>query len=245
MESISVVVPIFNEEDAIFSLHEAFTYYFENSKYKVVVLLVNDGSTDNSLEKIKGLCAKDEHFRFISFDRNYGLSAAIKAGFGHSKTDLVGYIDADLQTNPTDFLKFEPFLDSFDLVMGSRTERKDKFVKRISSRFANSFRDSLLHDGVQDSGCPLKIIRREMAVKLPFFKGSHRFIPALVLMKGGTIKEIPVSHFQRLTGVSKFNVWNRLIGPLVDTIAVRWMIKREIKFKILSESSVTKSPVTQ
>lgn len=245
MSTISIVIPIFNEEAAIGSLEEAFFSFFEKSRLEVTVLLVNDGSTDNSLERIKELCSKDVHFRFISFDRNYGLSAAIKAGFDHSKTDLVGYIDADLQTDPTDFLKFEPFLDSFDLVMGSRTERKDKFIKRLSSQFANWFRDSLLHDGVQDSGCPLKIIRREMAVKLPFFKGSHRFIPALVLMKGGTIKEIPVSHFQRLTGVSKFNVWNRLIGPLVDTIAVRWMIKREIKFKILSESSVTKSPVTQ
>ncbi len=237
MESISVVVPIFNEEDAIFSLHDAFTPYFENSKYEVIVLLVNDGSTDSSLERIKELCAKDDHFRFISFDQNYGLSAAIKAGFDHSKTDWVGYIDADLQTDPSDFLKFEPFLDSFDLVMGSRTERKDNLVKRLSSRFANWFRDSLLHDGVQDSGCPLKIIRREMAAKLPFFKGSHRFIPALVLMKVGTIKEIPVSHFSRTTGVSKFNVWNRLIGPFVDTIAVRWMMKREIQYQISMRSN--------
>ena len=241
MQTISLVVPIFNEEAAIFSLRDAFIPYFENSKYEVVVLLVNDGSTDESLEKIKELCAKDEHFRFISFDRNYGLSAAIRAGFDHSKTDLVGYIDADLQTAPTDFLKFEPFLDSFDLVMGSRTQRKDKFVKRLSSRFANWFRDSLLHDGVQDSGCPLKIIRREMAVSLPFFKGSHRFIPALVLMKGGSIKEIPVSHFPRITGKSKFNVWNRLLGPLVDTLAVRWMMKRTIQYQISNRSEVSNS----
>ena len=240
MQTISLVVPIFNEEAAIFSLRDAFIPYFENSKYEVVVLLVNDGSTDESLEKIKELCAKDEHFRFISFDRNYGLSAAIRAGFDHSKTDLVGYIDADLQTAPTDFLKFEPFLDSFDLVMGSRTQRKDKFVKRLSSRFANWFRDSLLHDGVQDSGCPLKIIRREMAV-IPFFKGSHRFIPALVLMKGGSIKEIPVSHFPRITGKSKFNVWNRLLGPLVDTLAVRWMMKRTIQYQISNRSEVSNS----
>ena len=240
MQTISLVVPIFNEEAAIFSLRDAFIPYFENSKYEVVVLLVNDGSTDESLEKIKELCAKDEHFRFISFDRNYGLSAAIRAGFDHSKTDLVGYIDADLQTAPTDFLKFEPFLDSFDLVMGSRTQRKDKFVKRLFSRFANWFRDSLLHDGVQDSGCPLKIIRREMAV-IPFFKGSHRFIPALVLMKGGSIKEIPVSHFPRITGKSKFNVWNRLLGPLVDTLAVRWMMKRTIQYQISNRSEVSNS----
>lgn len=245
MESISVVVPIFNEEDAIFSLHDAFTSYFENSKFEVVVLLVNDGSSDNSLERIKELCEKDRHFQFISFDRNYGLSAAIKAGFDYSKTDWVGYIDADLQTDPTDFLKLESFLDSFDLVTGSRAERKDKFIKRLSSQFANWFRDSLLHDGVRDSGCPLKILRKEIAVKLPFFKGSHRFLPALVLMKGGTIKEIPVSHFPRLTGMSKFNVWNRLIGPFADTIAVRWMMKREIQYQISMRSNPSETTDNQ
>lgn len=245
MPAISIVIPIFNEEEAISALEEAFNPFFEKSSLDVIVLLVNDGSTDGSLEKIKALCLKNAHFQFISFDRNYGLSAAIKAGFDHSKTDWVGYIDADLQTDPGDFLKLEPFLDSYDLVMGSRTERKDKFIKRLSSRFANWFRDSLLHDGVQDSGCPLKIIRREMAVKLPFFKGSHRFIPALVLMKGGKFKEIPVSHFSRTTGVSKFNVWNRLIGPLVDTIAVRWMMKREIQYTISIQSSLSETPGNQ
>ncbi len=240
MSTISIVIPIFNEEAAIGFLEKAFYPFFEGSRLEVTVLLVNDGSTDNSLERIQKLCAKDRRFQFISFDRNYGLSAAIRAGFEYSKTEWVGYIDADLQTDPTDFVKFEPFLDSFDLVMGSRTERKDKFVKRLSSRFANWFRDSLLHDGVQDSGCPLKIIQREMAVSLPFFKGSHRFIPALVLMKDGKIKEIPVSHFPRMTGKSKFNVWNRLLGPLVDTIAVRWMMKRTIRYQISKRSEASK-----
>lgn len=233
MPKICIVVPIYNEEDAILRLPEAFFPFFESSPFKVQVLLVNDGSTDKSLERIQELCNSEIRFRFISFEKNHGLSSAIKAGFDEAKTEWVGYIDADLQTTPMDFLKFLPYLKTFDLVMGNRTgSRKDTFVKRFSSKFANWFRDSLLHDGVKDSGCPLKIIRREIAVSLPFFKGMHRFIPALVQMRGGTVLEIPVKHFDRITGKSKFHLWNRLMSPLIDTLAVRWMIKRSINYKI-------------
>ncbi len=239
MPEICIIVPVFNEEDAILGLPEAFSPFFDSSPFKIQVLLVNDGSTDKSLDRIREVCSKEVRFQFISFDRNYGLSSAIKAGFDQARTEWVGYIDADLQTSPMDFLKFDPYLESFDLVMGNRTgSRKDTFVKRFSSKFANWFRDSLLHDEVQDSGCPLKILRREMAVSLPFFKGMHRFIPALVLMRGGKVMEIPVEHFDRTTGKSKFNLWNRLLSPLVDTLAVRWMIKRNINYKIASSDLV-------
>lgn len=235
MPKICIVVPIYNEEDAILRLPDAFFPFFESCPFKVQVLLVNDGSTDKSLERIKEVCNSEERFRFISFDKNLGLSSAIKAGFDEARTEWVGYIDADLQTTPMDFLKFFPYLKTFDLVMGNRKgSRKDTKVKRISSNFANWFRDSLLHDGVQDSGCPLKILRRDMAVSLPFFKGMHRFIPALVQMRGGTVMEIPVKHFDRITGKSKFHLWNRLMSPLIDTLAVRWMIKRNIVYKITS-----------
>lgn len=235
MPKICIVVPIFNEEDAILRLPEAFSPFFESCPFKVQILLVNDGSTDKSLERIKEVCHTEVRFRFISFDKNLGLSSAIKAGFDEAKTEWVGYIDADLQTTPMDFLKFFPYLNSFDLVLGNRKgSRKDTKIKRLSSKFANWFRDSLLHDGVQDSGCPLKILRREMAVSLPFFKGMHRFIPALVQMRGGTVLEMPVKHFDRITGKSKFHLWNRLMSPLIDTLVVRWMIKRNIVYKITS-----------
>lgn len=243
MPAICIIVPIFNEEDAIPCLPEAFYPLFESSPFKIQVLLVNDGSTDASLDRIREVCASEARFRFISFDRNYGLSCAIKAGFDQARTEWVGYIDADLQTTPMDFLKFIPFLKTFDLVMGTRAgSRKDTVIKRFSSKFANWFRDSLLHDGVQDSGCPLKILRREMAVSLPFFKGMHRFIPALVQMRGGKVMEIPVKHFDRITGKSKFHLWNRLVSPLVDTLAVRWMIKRNINYKISSSDLAKLKP---
>jgi len=232
MASISIIVPVYNEVDGISAILAAFLPYLEKTQLDAQVLFVNDGSTDGSLQEIEKVCREKSNCHFISFEKNAGLSAAIKAGFDFSKTDWVGYIDADLQTSPLDFLSYEPFMDEFDLITGKRVNRKDSFVKNMSSSFANWFRDSLLHDGVSDSGCPLKIIKTDLAVSLPFFKGMHRFIPALTLMQGGKLKEIPVSHFPRKTGKSKFNLWNRLLSPFVDTLAVRWMMKRKITYKI-------------
>lgn len=240
MESLCIIVPIFNEEEAIPEFPEAFSSYFESSALNPSVLLVNDGSKDSSLQRIKELCASDDRFQYISLEKNSGLSAAIKAGFDAATSTYVGYIDADLQTVPNDFLKLEPFLNEFDLVLGDRSaSRKDSFVKNLSSRIANNFRDFMLNDGVNDSGCPLKILKRDLAVSLPFFKGMHRFIPALVLIYGGKVKQVPVSHFPRMTGESKFNLWNRLLSPLQDTFAVWWMSKRKISYKV-AESNLSK-----
>lgn len=232
MGSISIVIPVYNEEEGIAAISKAFENYLNQTKLEAQVIFVNDGSKDSSLVEIKKVCENNPNFHFISFEKNAGLSAAIKAGIHHSTTDWVGYIDADLQTDPSDFLLFEPFLEDFDLVTGKRVNRKDSFTKNLSSAFANWFRDSLLHDGVSDSGCPLKIIKKDLADSLPFFKGMHRFIPALVLMSGGNLKEIPVSHFPRKTGKSKFHLWNRLFSPFMDTLVVRWMMKRKISYHI-------------
>lgn len=229
---ITVVIPIYNEEDGIKSILPAFTAYFERSKFDVQLLLVNDGSTDDSLVAIKELASQSDKVHYISFKKNAGLSAAIRAGIVSANTEWVGYIDADLQTDPIDFLKLEAFLGEFDLVTGWREGRKDSVVKNMSSSFANWFRDSLLHDGVQDSGCPLKIMRRSVALEMPFFKGMHRFFPALVQLQNKKVKEVPVTHFPRVTGQSKFNVWNRLLSPFMDTMAVRWLKKRQTPFEI-------------
>lgn len=235
--SITVVIPIFNEEGGIERIIPAFENYITNSSMEVSILLVNDGSTDSSLDHIKNVCKRYEYVNFISFEKNMGLSAAIRAGFQVATTEWVGYIDADLQTDPSDFLKLEAQIPEFHLVTGRREGRKDSFVKKTSSSVANWFRNAMLHDQVLDSGCPLKIIRRKVALRMPFFKGNHRFFPALALLQEKKIKEIPIQHYPRLTGKSKFNVWNRLFSPLQDTIAIRWMMLRKTSFTI-SESSI-------
>jgi glycosyltransferase involved in cell wall biosynthesis len=236
---ITVVIPIYNEEDGIRSIFPAFQEYFERSNFEVQLLLVNDGSTDNSLSAIKELAAQSDKVHYLSFRKNAGLSAAIRAGIVAADTEWIGYIDADLQTDPIDFLKLESFLGEYDLVTGWREGRKDSVVKNMSSSFANWFRDSLLHDGVQDSGCPLKIMRRSIALDMPFFKGMHRFFPALVQLQNKRVKEVPVTHFPRVTGQSKFNLWNRLLSPFLDTMAVRWLKKRQTPYEIGENSLLT------
>ncbi|PSL03516.1 glycosyltransferase [Cecembia rubra] len=231
MKSITVIVPVYNEEGNILRVKQALDEYIAQSAYRVFVLFVNDGSSDSSLEKIQEVCKENSRYGFISFSRNFGLSAAIKAGFDQSQTDWVAYIDADLQTSAMDFLKFEPFIEDFQLVAGERQGRKDGLGKKISSGFANWVRNSFLNDGVKDTGCPLKIFQRDFAVRLPFFNGFHRFFPALSQIYGGKIKIIPINHYPRVEGQSKFNAFNRMVQPFLDTLLVYRLKKRNVPFQ--------------
>jgi len=196
---------------------------------------VNDGSLDASLTIIKTICDRNEAFGYISFKNNKGLSAAIKAGFDHVSTDLVGYIDSDLQTSPEDFNKLLEHIDTYDLVTGVRADRKDNFVKNMSSTIANSIRRGFTHDGMDDTGCPLKVLKTQYAKRIPMFKGLHRFLPAMILLQEGTVIQIPVRHFPRVAGIAKFGVWNRLLGPLLDCFAYLWMKKKYINYTIASK----------
>lgn len=163
------------------------------------------------------------------------MSAALKAGIDHTFSEYVGYIDADLQTAPEDFKLLLADASYYAMVMGIRTGRKDGFVKRASSKFANGFRRMMTHDNAIDTGCPLKVIKTEYAKRIPLFTGMHRFLPALIMLQdGGTYKQIPVRHFPRIAGQSKFHLWNRLIGPLKDCFAYRWMKKRYINYSVES-----------
>lgn len=235
MIDLTIIIPVHNEEEGIDRIEESFQAYLMKTKLSVSVLFVDDGSTDTSLLKIHALCTRNYGFGYLSFQQNRGLSAALKAGFDHCSSRWVGYIDADLQTSPEDFLLFEPYMKEYDLITGNRVDRKDNLTKRLTSKFANGFRSWLLKDGVADSGCPLKIMKTEMAQSLPFFKGMHRFIPALVLIMGGQVKQLPVRHFPRVTGYSKFSFKNRFWGPIADTLAIRWMKSRVIQYQIQSE----------
>lgn len=238
MADLVIIIPVFNEEEGIDRLPSAFETYFSKTKLNVEVLLVDDGSTDSSLSKIKALCMQHAAFRFLALSENRGLSTALKAGIDHSNSTWVGYMDADLQTSPEDFLKLENHMHSHDLVTGYRMGRKDNLTKKLTSSFANGFRNWLLKDGVRDSGCPLKLMRTEVAKSLPFFKGMHRFIPALVKITGGSLIEVPIQHFPRVTGYSKFSFRNRFWGPIADTLAVRWMASRMIQYRIKNASNL-------
>lgn len=233
---LTIVVPIYNEEDNVSRLESAFQSYIPTASVSCCVLFVNDGSKDNSLHLIKEVCKRNEHFFYIDFTKNNGLSAAIKAGIDQTDSPYVGYIDADLQTTPEDFELLLPHRNEYELVMGIRTGRKDTIGKRISSKIANSFRRMMTNDGVADTGCPLKIIKTDYAKRIPFFTGMHRFLPALIQLQQGRVKQIPVRHFERVAGVSKFHLWNRLISPFMDCFVYRWMKKRYINYSIKEEN---------
>jgi glycosyltransferase involved in cell wall biosynthesis len=232
---LTLIIPVYNEEDNLDRLHQEMKQFLTISQKKAKILFVNDGSKDNSQYIIEKICTNTEEFTFISFEKNTGLSAAMKAGFDYADTPWVGYIDADLQTAPEDFNILMEYTGEFDLVTGVRSQRKDSFVKNMSSTIANGIRRAFTHDGMDDTGCPLKIIRTDMAKKIPMFNGLHRFLPAMILLQNGKIKQIPVRHFPRVAGVSKFNLWNRLLGPLQDCFAYLWMKKKYINYSIAKQ----------
>lgn len=229
---LTIIVPVYNEEGNILRLEKELGDFLKIAKVPSCVLFVNDGSKDDSGKLLKQICKQNPDFYYLELAKNSGLSAAMKAGIDNSDSEFVGYIDADLQTSPDDFNLLLDHISDYEMVMGIRTGRKDSFVKNMSSKIANGFRRSMTHDGVEDTGCPLKILRTDYAKRIPFFTGMHRFLPALIQLQYGKVKQIPVRHFPRMAGKSKYNLRNRLVGPFKDCFAYRWMKKRYINYQV-------------
>ncbi|MGM9736758.1 MAG: glycosyltransferase family 2 protein [Candidatus Cryptobacteroides sp.] len=237
----TIIVPTFNEQDNVPNLEKRLGDYVGKCPMKACVLFVDDGSTDDSLERIKDACGRNPHFSYISLASNSGLSTALKAGIDNTFSPYLGYIDADLQTAPEDFDLLLARMADADMATGVRVDRKDTGFKKLQSRIANGFRRMMTGDDARDTGCPLKVLRTDVARRIPFFKGMHRFLPALVMLQQGKgYVQVPVRHFPRTAGVSKYNIWNRLWGPFCDCFAFRWMKRRYVRYTI-SSSSLEKS----
>lgn len=228
----TVIVPVYNEEDNMPQLEKRLSEFLPRSIRKTMVLFVDDGSKDNSLRLIKEICSRHKDFHYLALSRNSGLSAAMKAGIDYVESPLTGYIDADLQTDPEDFNLLLAESDKYELVIGIRANRKDSMFKNLQSKIANGFRRKMTHDEALDTGCPLKVMHTENARKVPFFTGMHRFLPALFLLQDARMKQIPVRHYPRTAGVSKYNLRNRLVAPFLDCFAYRWMRKRYIDYRV-------------
>ena len=236
MYEFTIIVPVYNEEDNLERVEKELLAYTKIAARNTAILFVNDGSKDNSQAMIEDICSRNEAFNYVLFEENRGLSAAIKAGFDHVETELLGYIDSDLQTAPEDFNLLLEHIGEYDLVTGVRADRKDSFVKNMSSRIANGIRRAFTHDGMDDTGCPLKVIKTDYAKRIPMFKGLHRFLPAMILLQNGKVLQIPVRHFPRIAGKAKFGLWNRLLGPLMDCFAYLWMKKKYINYDVAKTS---------
>jgi glycosyltransferase involved in cell wall biosynthesis len=231
----SVVVPIKDERDNLVPLIEGLLKVmraYETSRTRPFeIIFVDDGSTDGSSEIMDQLASQHREVSTYHLDRNYGKTAALDAGFKNSSGELIIEIDGDLQQDAEDIAVMLPYTNRYDLVCGWRKDRQDNLVRIVSSRIANWVRNIFTHDGVQDTGCPLKIFRRPVLERLYLFEGMHRFFPALALMHGFTVVEVPVRHYPRIHGVSKFGVGNRLFKSLYDLIAVRWMSRRVLRYQ--------------
>lgn len=236
-QSLTVLVPVYNEVESLRQLVVEMDKFLAQTPVPTTVLFVDDGSTDGSLPLLRAICQPGTAYAYISLRQNRGLSTALKAGIDHCRSTLVGYIDADVQTTPLDFLSFFDFLPDYDMVSGIRVKRQDSLVKKLSSKTAGALRRVLINDGIEDTGCPLKIIKMDYARRLPLFHGMHRFLGALVQLQGGRVRQIPVQHFPRFAGTAKYNFWNRAWKPLVDMLGVRWIRSRWKNYAIGEGSS--------
>ncbi|HEY5742525.1 MAG TPA: glycosyltransferase family 2 protein, partial [Terrimicrobiaceae bacterium] len=229
----SVVVPLFNEADNIALLQEELSSALSGRNYELI--LVDDGSTDGTVSRIQ--C--DATVRVLQFRKNSGQSAAMLAGMRAAKGQAVVLLDGDLQNDPKDIPKLLAEIErGADLVCGYRLRRKDTLLKKLSSRIANFVRSRFVGDGVRDTGCTLKAMRRVCVKALVPFKGVHRFIPALVKNAGFTIVEIPVNHRPRQFGLSKYGLGNRAIRATVDMFGVRWLQSRRLNLAFEEHSDV-------
>lgn len=232
-EKFSVVLPVFNEQDNLEELFAQIKKAADSTGRVWEAVFVDDCSTDGSLSIIRSLAGSHDEVRYVAFAENRGQSAAFCAGFDAVESGIVVTMDADLQNDPADIPKMLDMLDDdCDMVIGWRAKRKDTFIKRISSKLANSIRDAIVDDGVHDTGCSLKIMRTEMLRKMPRFKNMHRYFPILMLKLGARIKEVKVNHRERAAGVSKYGTLDRALAGIYDLIGVRWLINRHIDYAV-------------
>jgi len=232
---ISVVVPIKDERDNLLALTDQLLKVLqsreESNASPFEIIYVDDGSTDGSSQILDRLAAEHPVVTVLHFDRNHGQSAGFDAGFKRSNGVLVVTMDGDLQNDPEDIGTLLPYAREYDLVCGWRIERHDTLMRKISSRVANAVRNAVTYDRVHDTGCSLKVFRRCVIERLQLFNGMHRFLPALALMHGFTVIEVPVRHHPRMHGISKYGVRNRLFRGLYDLMAVRWMQTRVLRYR--------------
>ena len=217
MKDISVVVPVFNEEGNVKELHSEILEVCKRLECEFEIIFIDDGSSDKTAEICQTLCP----LKFIQMRRNFGQTAAMDAGIKAAQYDYIVTMDGDLQNDPADIPHMIEYLEenNLDVVSGWRKNRKDSFMKRFTSRGANFLRHMIVHDGIHDSGCSLKVYRRECFEGINLYGEQHRFIPALLKIKGFTVGEVVVNHRPRTSGVTKYN-WKRTIKGFVDMISV-------------------------
>ncbi len=228
----SVIIPIKNEEENITDLIDELEPVMKKLGHPWELLCIDDGSSDSSLSILLRLCKEKNYLRVISFSKNYGQSSAFAAGFSLARGEFVITLDGDGQNDPADIPKLTAAIPDCDMVVGWRIHRKDTWKKRLTSKCSNFIRSRVCKDGMHDTGCSLKVYRKSALQKIKLYNGMHRFLPALFIIEGFRVREVPVNHRPRSKGVTKYHFFNRSIGPFLDLFAVWWMRRRSLKYKI-------------
>jgi glycosyltransferase involved in cell wall biosynthesis len=229
---ISVVVPVYNEEENLPILIPRLIEVLEGIGKPYEMIFVDDGSTDRSRQFLKQKASQHPQIHVLGFKKNCGETAAGAAGLKEAGGEIIVTIDADLQNDPMDIPRMLEYLKDYDMVTGWREKREDSWVKRITSKIANAVRNRLSGETIRDSGCTFRAYKRECLKNLKLFKGMHRFMPTLVKMEGFRVIEIPIAHHPREFGVSKYTTWNRVIRAFIDLLAVKWMRSRHVRYEI-------------
>ncbi len=231
---LSVVFPVYNEEENVPLLLEEIRRALDGKGWAYEIVAVDDGSSDRSLDVLRQSRAKYPMLRVLTFEKNSGQTAALDAGWRAARGTYVVSLDADLQNDPADIPAMIRKVEETgaDMVIGIRVNRADTWSRKMQSKIGNSVRNWITGDQITDTGCSLKLARREAIEPVRLFTGMHRFLPTLVRYAGFKVIEMPVNHRPRQFGVSKYGAMNRAFRGLADCLAVRWMSKRTLRYKV-------------
>lgn len=228
-QKFTIIIPIYNENESIFKLIKEINLELENQE----IIIIDDGSTDDFFKNFSNLTFS-KNISVQKHKKNLGKCAAMLTGIKKAKNQLIVCIDGDGQNPPSEIKKLiNSWYDSknlsheFLLICGERIKRKDNFLKKISSKFANKFRKFLLNDQCNDTACALKVFNRRDYLSIGYFKNMHRFLPALFIMKRGKVINVPVKDRPRLSGKSKFNFHNRFWIGIIDLVKVWILINKK------------------
>lgn len=236
---LSVVFPVYNEEENVPLLLREIAQALEGRGWSYEIVAVDDGSTDHSLDVLRGLRETYPMLRVLALKKNSGQTAALDAAWRNARGRLVVSLDADLQNDPADIPRMMQKLEEtgVDMVIGVRVNRRDTWSRKMQSKIGNGVRNMITGDQITDTGCSLKLVRKEAVDRVRLFTGMHRFLPTLVRYAGYKVIEMPVNHRPRQFGQSKYGAMNRAFRGLADCFAVRWMGKRMLNYDVEDRSS--------
>ena len=235
---LSVVFPVYNEEENLPILLREIAAALEGRGWTYEIVAVDDGSTDRSLQVLRESRERYPMLRVLALEKNSGQTAALDAAWRAAKGTMVVSLDADLQNDPADIPQMVEKMrqTASDMVIGVRVNRQDTWSRRMQSKIGNGVRNWITGDRITDTGCSLKLVRREAIDRVRLFTGMHRFLPTLVRYAGYRVVEMPVNHRQRRFGTSKYGAMNRAFRGLADCFAVRWMGKRMLNYRVREDA---------